>query len=285
MVGRVGGVGEGWRVGVVQGAPSAVGAGVLGAAGLVRRVLLNAAWRPKSLCARTTQPRRERGGRGRNGGGGGPTRSGERGAAVGGGRGRGGARGGAEARGRGRASHRGEKMAVSRSRRLPTSKRGRGEGHRKQGGRGGGRGLRVGRHAGRCWSRGRGGLVSRTPCRHRAREVLYDDVSPPKRWSRRRAATGCRTPTPGGFWATRGASPAAVTCAGSRKPTAAGGLRGWRKVRREGIARAVRGAGRGLCGETAHPCHRKPRSTASSSIAHRKKSAREASLQNTASGS
>ena len=175
-IGRVGGVGEGRRVGVVQGAPSAVGAGVLGAAGVVRRVLLNAAWCPKNLCARTTQPRRERGGRGRNGGGGG--------------RGRGGARGGAEARGRGRASHRGEKMAVSRSRRLPTSKRGRGEGHGKQGGRGGGRGLRVGKRAGRCWSRGRGGLGSRTPCRRRLREVLYDDVSPPKRWSRRRAATG-----------------------------------------------------------------------------------------------
>ena len=111
MIGRMGGVGEGWRVGVVQGAPSAVGAGVLGAAGVVRRVLLNAAWCPKNLCARTTQPRRERGGRGRNGGGGGPTRSGERGAAVGGGRGRGGARGGAEAKGRGRASHQGEKMA------------------------------------------------------------------------------------------------------------------------------------------------------------------------------
>ena len=162
MIGRMGGVGEGWRVGVVQGVPSAVGAGVLGAAGVERRVLLHAAWRKKIPVRAPHKPRRERGGRGRNGGGGGPTRSGERGAAVGGGRGRGGARGGAEARGRGRASHRGEKMAVSRSRRLPTSKRGRGEGHRKQGGRGGGRGLRVGRHAGRCWSRGRGGLGSRT---------------------------------------------------------------------------------------------------------------------------
>ena len=65
----MGGVGEGRRVGVVQGAPSAVGAGVLGAAGVVRRVLLDAVWCPKNLCARTTQPRRERGERGRNGGG------------------------------------------------------------------------------------------------------------------------------------------------------------------------------------------------------------------------
>ena len=227
MIGRMGGVGEGWRVGVVQGAPSAVGAGVLGAAGVERRVLLHAAWRKKIPVRAPHKPRRERGGRGRNGGGGGPTRSGERGAAVGGGRGRGGARGGAEARGRGRASHRGEKMAVSRSRRLPTSKRGRGEGHGKQGERGGGRGWRVGTRAGRCWSRGRGWAGLRTPCRRRAREVLYDDVSPPKRWSRRRAATGCRTPTPGGFWATREASPAAVTCADSRKTTAAGGRRGW----------------------------------------------------------
>ena len=227
MIGMVGGVREGLRVGVVQGPPSAVGAGVLGAAGLVRRVLLDEAWRPKIPARAPHKPRCERGGGGRNGGGGGPTRSGERGAAVGGGRGRGGASGERRLGGRGRASYRGEKKTVSRSHRLPTSKRGREEGHGKQGGRGGGRGVRVGRHAGRWRSRGRGGLGSRTPCRRRLREVLYDDVSPPKRWSRRRAATGSRTPTPGGCWATRGAWPAAVTCAESRKTTAAGGRRGW----------------------------------------------------------
>ena len=102
-------------------------------------------------------------------------------------------------------------MTVSRScRPAPPAheQAGRGEGHDKQGGAAWA-GLR-----GDGARAGGGGLVGWVPHPLPPSSrwgVLYDEVSPPKRWSRRRAATGSRTPTLGGCWATKGASPAAVT--------------------------------------------------------------------------
>ena len=68
----------------MRGAPARSGSGVVGAAGVVRRVLLDAAGRAKRACARTRAEGRGRGAGERNGGGGGPGSWHERAATVGG---------------------------------------------------------------------------------------------------------------------------------------------------------------------------------------------------------
>ena len=157
---------------MAQGPPS----GVLGAAGK-RRVLLHAAWRKQIPGRAPHEPQRECGGRGCNGGGGGPTRSGERVE-------RGGGSGG-EGSGDGPLS---ERMTVSRScRPAPPAheQAGRGEGHDKQGGaawaglrgdgaRAGGGGL-VG------WSSAPLAAVEPVRCALRRGEPSEEVVTPPCR--------------------------------------------------------------------------------------------------------
>ena len=114
VVGEMGECGRVWgRVCMMKEAPAAVLGGVLGAAGVVRPVL-HAAAPPQESPAHAPHKRGVNATRGGgNGRGGGPTRWGERGAAVSDGRGRWRAGDGRGARGRGRGLHRVKKLAPS----------------------------------------------------------------------------------------------------------------------------------------------------------------------------
>ena len=141
--------------------------------GLERRVLLAASSHLKMPARGTTQTRGERGGGRRDGGNGGPTRWGERGAAVGRCAGRWTGVRGLGCCGAGRTSH-GGRQTPSRKRRACQKARKTGVGVwvSMNEGRGGRLGVRVGWCAARCGSRAGREAVAAHPSHHPSRGVL-----------------------------------------------------------------------------------------------------------------
>ena len=132
----------------------------------------------------------------------------------------------------------------------------------KHGTRTGRCGLRVGWCAARCGSRAGRETVVAHPSHHPSRGVLGGGWrTPVAAGGRRDGGDPCGGPGWTGGHAS-GCADVRNNATRGRKAPVWRRRRRVRKSREKGIARAVRGAGGGVWGETTHRCHEKPRSTA-----------------------